>query len=97
MPDRTPLSDAALDAALDDLEGWIRDGDAITCELEFADFRAAMAFLVHLSYEAEQRNHHPEIVNIYNEVALTLSTHDAGNKVTEADLDLARAINDLIV
>ena len=51
--------------------------------------------MVRLSYEAENRNHHPEIFNCYNRVELALNTHDAGGKVTELDFDLARAAENI--
>lgn len=93
MPSREPLSNDAVAEALESLPGWSRDDDSITRLFEFDDFRSAVAFLVRVAFEAEARNHHPEIWNVYNQVRLTLSTHDAGNKVTEMDLDLARAID----
>jgi 4a-hydroxytetrahydrobiopterin dehydratase len=52
-----------------------------------------MSFLVRLSFEAEQRDHHPEIFNVYDRVELTLRTHDAGDRITKADVELARAID----
>jgi 4a-hydroxytetrahydrobiopterin dehydratase len=54
-----------------------------------------MAFLVRLSYEAENRNHHPEIFNCYNRLEIGLNTHDAGGKVTDRDIELALAIEKL--
>jgi 4a-hydroxytetrahydrobiopterin dehydratase len=51
-----------------------------------------MSFLFRVSYEAEQRDHHPEIFNCYNKVRFFLNTHDAGGKVTAKDFDLAEAI-----
>lgn len=95
MPGRTPLSDDAVSNALKSLPGWTGDGDSIVRSFTFDDFRLAVSFLIRVAFEAEERNHHPEIWNVYNQVKLTLSTHDAGNKVTETDLELARAINEL--
>ena len=57
------------------------------------DFREAMAFLVKLSYEAEQRDHHPEIFNCYNRIEIALNTHSVGGKVTMKDFELAAAID----
>ena len=45
---------------------------------------------------AEKENHHPEIYNIYNIVEIRLQTHDAGNKITEKDRNLAAEIDKLI-
>lgn len=98
MPARDPLSKADLDAALESLEEWelSEEGDAIERELQFEDFRNAIAFIVHLAFEAEAMDHHPEITNVYDTVLLSLSTHDAGDKVTETDVELARRIDALV-
>lgn len=99
MPARDPLSDAAVDGALSDLAGWRRQsgegGSRIERTFEFGDFREAFAFLTRVAFEAEGMDHHPEITNVYNTVRLALSTHDAGNRVTETDLALARRIDSL--
>ncbi|MEO0560275.1 MAG: 4a-hydroxytetrahydrobiopterin dehydratase, partial [Bacteroidota bacterium] len=64
MSDRAPLSDADVDAALADLDGWTRDGTSIVRQLELGDFREAFAFLTRVAFEAEAVNHHPEISNV---------------------------------
>ena len=84
------MSDDALEVALATLAGWKREGNAIAREFRFGSFREAVAFIVRVGFEAEQRDHHPEIWNVYNRVRITLSTHDAGG-VTEKDFNLARA------
>ncbi len=97
MPSRTPLSPADLDAALaaPDLAGWARAGDAIAWEHTFPDVPAAAAFIVRVLFAAEAADHHPEITTVYTRVALALSTHDAGNRVTETDLSFARKVTGL--
>ena len=65
-------------------------------EFVFTDFRKAFQFLQGVAFLAEEHSHHPEIFNVYNQVRLQLSTHDAGNIVTEKDLKLAGAINMLL-
>ena len=92
MPARTPLDSATLEAALAGLPGWSRAGDSIEKQFEFDDFRAALAFMVRVGFEAEALDHHPELRNVYNRVTVGLSTHDAGDRVTEMDLELARNI-----
>ena len=54
-----------------------------------------MSFMVRISYEAEERDHHPQIFNCYNRVSLSVNTHDVGGKVTEKDFALASAIESL--
>lgn len=42
---------------------------------------------------AEKRNHHPWWSNVYNQVTIELSTHDAGDMVTDKDRELAQEID----
>ncbi|PEN05653.1 4a-hydroxytetrahydrobiopterin dehydratase [Longimonas halophila] len=93
MADRTPLSRADIDAALDDMEGWVFEDDTITKAYTCADFQEAVAFIVRIGFHAEELAHHPELFNVYNSVDITLTTHDAGDTVTELDLELARRID----
>lgn len=59
----------------------------------FEDFKTAIEFINKLAIIAERLNHHPTIHNTYNTVELFLSTHDAGDVVTEKDWELAREIS----
>ena len=90
-----PMSEAQITESLKGLPGWAFADNKLHKTYKFNDFREAMAFLVRLSYEAENQNHHPEIFNCYNRVELALNTHDAGGKVTELDFDLARAAENI--
>lgn len=90
-----PMNKVQITESLKDLPGWTFGDNKLHKIYKFKDFREAMAFLVRLSYEAENRNHHPEIFNCYNLVELALNTHDAGGKVTELDFDLARAVENI--
>ena len=74
---------------------WKIVDDGLQVSFRFKDFVGAFSFLTRVAMVAEEQNHHPHIENMYNEVTLTLSTHDAGNKITEKDLKLAEAINEL--
>jgi 4a-hydroxytetrahydrobiopterin dehydratase len=95
MPSRTPLEPAAVDSAVAEIPGWERSGDAITREYRLGGFREAVAFIVRVAFEAEALDHHPEITNVYDRVSVRLSTHDAGDRVTEMDIELARRIEAL--
>lgn len=88
------LSEAERTKMLDGLDGWSveQDRDAITRSFKFDDFGAAFAFMTRVALAAEKRDHHPEWSNVYNNVTITLTTHDAGG-LTERDIDLARAID----
>jgi len=89
---RKPLEAAKIDEALKDLPKWSLEGDALTKTFTFKDFREAVGFMVRLAFEAESLNHHPEMSNVYNRVVVRLTTHDAGDRVTEFDVALAEAI-----
>ncbi len=85
------LESTTIDAALADLPGWTRDGEAIHREYRLGGFRSAIELIVRIADLADAANHHPELTNVYDRVTVTLTTHDAGG-VTQKDLDLARAI-----
>lgn len=86
------LSAEQILAALKDLPGWSYHANALHKDFDFQNFREAISFIVRLSFEAESLNHHPELHNVYSRVKISLNTHDAGNQVTDKDLELARAI-----
>jgi 4a-hydroxytetrahydrobiopterin dehydratase len=81
--------------ALAELDGWELDGNAIRRELRFDGFRDAIAFINRVADLADAADHHPELTNVYANVTIVLTTHDAGG-VTEKDLDLARAIDAVV-
>ena len=87
------LAAKEIDAALTELPDWKRDGGALAAAYTLASFRDALAFIVRVGLEAEELNHHPELVNVYNRVSFKLSTHDAGDAVTERDIALAGRIS----
>jgi 4a-hydroxytetrahydrobiopterin dehydratase len=76
------------------LPAWrMVDGrDAITRTFTFKDFNAAFGFMTRVALAAERMNHHPEWLNVWNRVEVTLSTHDAGG-LTERDLKLAEIMD----
>ncbi len=77
-------------------EGWqlAEEGTAIRRDFLFTDFVAAFGFMSRVALLAERADHHPNWSNVYNRVAILLTTHTAGG-LTEQDFALARAINAL--
>ncbi len=90
------LDGHAVDEALAELGDWERDGDAIVRELHFETFRDAIAFIVRVADVAEAADHHPELTNVYANVEVRLTSHDVGG-VTDRDVSLARAIDEVVV
>jgi len=72
---------------------WIEKNNKLKRKFEFKDFNEALTFINKLAPICESMNHHPEINWVYNKIELTLSTHDAGNKITELDYQLANKID----
>ena len=68
---------------------WTEADNKLTRTFTFKDFQSAFAFMTRLALYAEQANHHPFWTNVYNRVTIELSTHDAGNIVTQKDRDFA--------
>ncbi|MEI6284479.1 MAG: 4a-hydroxytetrahydrobiopterin dehydratase [Opitutae bacterium] len=91
-----PLNSDQIKLALSGLKHWRFEDDKLLMDIKLKNFSESLSFLVKVGIEAEKLNHHPEIHNIYNKVALKLTTHDAGNRVTEKDIVLARAIENLL-
>jgi len=90
------LNDEQIQDYLSRLTDWIREGDWLTRDLKFENFKSAMAFVNRVADEAEALDHHPDIlVHGWNKVRLSVMTHSAGG-LTEKDFKLAERINGLI-
>jgi 4a-hydroxytetrahydrobiopterin dehydratase len=92
----TPLTPEQIKDHLNSLTGWeSREGKLIR-HYRFKDFPAAMAGIMQMAFACEAANHHPEIYQVYNRLDIALTTHDAGNQITQKDVDLARQIEAII-
>jgi 4a-hydroxytetrahydrobiopterin dehydratase len=74
---------------------WIEENNRLKKSFKFSDFQEAFAFMTRVAFLAEAHQHHPNWSNVYNLVDIELTTHDAGNTVTEKDRKLAKAIDQL--
>lgn len=90
------LTGDARKAALATIPAWteVMERDAIFRKFTFRDFNEAFGFMTRAALIAEKRDHHPEWLNVYKTVEVTLSTHDAGG-LTEKDIALAQAMDKL--
>ncbi len=75
---------------------WTEQNNTLYCKFEFKDFSEAFAFMTRVAIEAEKMNHHPLWTNVYNRVEIWLSTHDAGDIVTEKDHALSKRIDAIV-
>ncbi|MDQ6819775.1 MAG: 4a-hydroxytetrahydrobiopterin dehydratase [Actinomycetota bacterium] len=88
------LRDDEISSRLEGLR-WTREGEQIVRDLQFADFKEAIAFVNRVADVAEGANHHPDIlVHGWNKVRLALTNHSAGG-LTEADFKLAHRLEEL--
>ena len=72
---------------------WKEENNSLYKKFEFANFSQAFAFMTRVAIAAEKAGHHPLWTNVYNKVEIWLSTHDAGDIVTDKDRKLAEAID----
>ncbi len=72
-----------------------REQQVLRMRVRFLNFQDAFAFMSDVAKLAEHHDHHPDWRNVYNLVDIALTTHDAGNQVTEKDLRLASDIEGL--
>lgn len=72
---------------------WIEEENRLKKIFEFKDFVEAFSFMTKVALIAEKMEHHPNWSNVYNKVTVELSTHDAGDIITDKDRKLADAID----
>jgi len=93
---QTPLSEEQIETALKSLDtAWSAlPGEGLVRVFETGSFQAGLALLTRIAGLAEQQDHHPDAHLSYDQLELTLATHDVGG-ITEQDVALARAIDAL--
>jgi 4a-hydroxytetrahydrobiopterin dehydratase len=74
---------------------WQEIDNQLKAKFVFKDFVHAFGFMTQVALVAEKHDHHPWWANVYNQVEIALTTHDAGNIVTEKDRKLAQAIDEI--
>ena len=74
---------------------WKETTEALERTFVFKNFIQAFSFMTEVGFYAEKQNHHPNWSNVYNKVNIMLTSHDAGNTVTDRDFKLARKIDEV--
>ena len=75
---------------------WQETENKLYKKFQFKNFSEAFAFMTRVAIETKKMDHHPLWTNVYNSVEIWLSTHDAGDVVTEKDKTLSKKIDALI-
>ncbi|MGJ8550328.1 4a-hydroxytetrahydrobiopterin dehydratase [Winogradskyella wichelsiae] len=89
------LDDATIEKKLLNFPDWDYYENAIHAEFEFENFKDCFSAMSRIAFECEAHNHHPDWINSYNILKITLSTHDAKG-VTNKDFKLAEAIEAIV-
>jgi 4a-hydroxytetrahydrobiopterin dehydratase len=88
------LSDEQIESRLSELDGWEREGDAITKTFDRGDFVGSVEFVDSLVDPAEEMNHHPDLSVSWSKVRVSVTTHAAGG-LTANDFELAKRVDAL--
>lgn len=93
------LSQGVIEISLAELnktaeQPWNIQSGALYKEFQFSNFSAAFSFMTQVALLAETMNHHPDWSNSYNQVNISLTTHELGG-ISQRDFKLAKAINGL--
>ena len=94
MSTRQKLSESEITIRLGALNGWeVRDSRLVR-NFKFGGFSEAFAFMTRVALAAESMNHHPDWSNVWNQVSVSLQTHDVGG-LTDLDFRLAEKMNSI--
>jgi 4a-hydroxytetrahydrobiopterin dehydratase len=75
---------------------WTVSGETLVGNWQLAGFDQVKPLVVKLCDLADSFNHHPEVTFGYNTIQVTTTTHDAGNTITEKDIELAERVCQLM-
>lgn len=89
------MNEQEILAQLEKLDGWEYNDDAIHTSFQFENFKEAFSVMTRIAFEAEAQQHHPDWSNVYNQLQISLSTHDAEG-VTQKDFKLAYSIESIV-
>lgn len=77
------------------MRNWKEENNALIAYFQFDNFSIAFSFMAQVALLAEKMNHHPDWKNCWNKVEIRLSTHDAGDVITQKDIDMAEGISNI--
>jgi 4a-hydroxytetrahydrobiopterin dehydratase len=86
------LSDNEIAERIPSVPGWALKQNQLEKAYKFDDFKGSMAFVNRVAAIADEMDHHPDILILYNRVTLSLTSHDSGG-LTERDFRLAGRVD----
>ena len=81
---------------LSNTKDWQIKEDKLIANFTFKDFSQAFEFMTLLAPEFEKANHHPEWSNVYKKVFISFTTHEAGDKITNLDIEMANKVSEIL-
>jgi len=90
------ISDQEIESFLNTFSDWALRDKKLHREYKFTNFVQAFGFMTECAILAEKTNHHPEWFNVYNQVIVNLTTHEAGG-ITTRDIELAEQMEAVAV
>jgi 4a-hydroxytetrahydrobiopterin dehydratase len=87
------LTKSEIAEELKSLNFWEINDEKLYRKIKFKNFVSAFSFMTNIAIHAEKENHHPEWKNVYDQVEIWLTTHDAKG-ITKKDISLAKIINE---
>ncbi len=93
MPARNALNQEQIQADLLQLPEWRYGLGALRTAFRCRSSATALELLSTIGELAEESGHHPDVDWRYDTLFITLTSHDAGDRVTARDVTLARAIS----
>ncbi|KUL33976.1 pterin-4-alpha-carbinolamine dehydratase [Streptomyces sp. NRRL F-4489] len=91
----TPLDDAEIQDRLRDLPGWAAEGSRLHRGYRFDRHFQGAAMVIHIAQIQEELGHHADLTLSYNRLAVAVTTHSAGSRITYLDFGLARRIEEI--
>jgi 4a-hydroxytetrahydrobiopterin dehydratase len=87
-----PLDEGEINDRLAAMPGWSREGGAITRTFAHT-YHECVHLAMYVAAKAREVGHHPDMLITWQRIKFTITTHDAGHRITEADFALARHID----
>lgn len=88
------LDSDQISTALKDAPGWSIEDGKLSKQFKFDDYLKGVEFASAVANEAENLNHHPDILVGYKKVTVSVNTHDVGG-ISPYDFELAKRIDTL--
>ena len=92
MNKKTISSSSEIEAFIQEYPDWTFNGDALHATYTLSSFEEAITAINAVAQICSELDHHPTIENTYKKLSFTMTTHDAGDKVTGIDIAVAKRI-----